>query len=198
MDPPDAYRASLRAAVRGLWVGVLSHAEFTQSMNVSIENFLTKAWREGIAPYHLTMDDLSDAELRAFKDFVATQWGYVPAFADAIVAGSKAQGGPLQPLLDRVARWVNRYEEAVNLARLLAGEDQALLWRVHPKKDHCRSCAALDGWVKRASYWAAFYQETGIRPRSHKLECKGFLCGCELVPTRRPLSKGRPPAVGVA
>ncbi len=198
MDPHDAYRTSLRAAVRGLWVGALSHAEFTDAIQRAIEHYLTQAWREGAAPYDLTLDQLSDAEVRALKDMIATQWSYVPAFTDAIVRGSKANGGMLSPLLDRVARWVNRYDETVNLARMMAAADEKLIWHTHPKKQHCRTCGPLDGWVKRASYWRQFYEETGIRPRSKKLECGGWVCGCSLDPTRRPLSKGRPPAVGVA
>lgn len=191
----DQFKSSLRAAVRGLWLGALSQAEALDSFRLSLAEYLTRAWAEGIARYDLTLDDLSPEEAVALETFIAQQRAYAPAFLTEVAAQSKAHGGALAPLFARVDLWVNRYDEALNLARMMADRDQALVWNVTAGKLHCRTCGALKGWVKRASYWLQFYEETGVRPKSRNLECHGFLCGCSLDPTRRPLSKGRPPVV---
>ena len=60
-------------------------------------------------------------------------------------------------------------------------------------KDNCRTCLALDGKVKRASFW----DTTGVHPQATNgtLECNGYNCGCELIPTDEPLSRGPLPNV---
>ncbi len=51
---------------------------------------------------------------------------------------------------------------------------------------NCNSCQKLNGKIKRGSYW----QKT-IMPRSRNLECGGWRCCCDLVPTDDPISKGK-------
>lgn len=189
------FRNSLRAAVRGLYLGALSRAEFTDSFKRSLQRHLILAWDEGASRYGISPEDYSEEEQAALEDFITDQYGFVSSFADDIQAQSKKKGGALEPLLARVDIWVNRYDEACSLARTMAGADEPQIWKVNPRKEHCATCVALDGWVKRGSYWQQFYEETGIRPQSLDLICHGYRCGCALKPTRQPLSKGRPPVV---
>ncbi len=97
----------------------------------------------------------------------------------------------LRAASSRLPMWINRYRDVVNTAKLMAGEDVKLVWRIGPTKEHCRSCSRLNGKVKRKSQWIA----SGIRPQSPQLECHGFNCLCTLNPTSEPASRGPLPRI---
>lgn len=185
------YSHDIRAAVRGLWSGAMDYNEFLDAIDLAVRVGLTRAWYEGagtcgiIAPQELTLD-----EINALNRFINTQMGFVFAFANDIVAGSKANKGKLTPLMQRAVMWTNRYNEARNYAKQLACADQKLEWIFGDTK-HCSSCLKLNGRVYRASIWAKY----NIRPQMFELECHGFHCQCTLNPTSKPATRGRPPSI---
>lgn len=191
----DQYRDSLRAAARGLWIPVLSAAEFKDSFGLSLDKYLKQAFDEGMARYDLMPEDYTDEDIQVMQDFLTNQYGFLDGLTDFIVAHSKPFGGSLESVLTRVELWANRYDEIRDIARTRAGADEKQEWRMGATGEHCSSCYALAGWVKRGSYWDKFYQDTGLRPRSEKLECHGYRCLCTLQPTRKAMSKGRPPII---
>lgn len=183
----QTFRRSIRAAVRGLWNGSLSIAQFGEAMQSAIKRNLTNAWTEGAAECDIAGDELSDEEIKARDEFIEGQYGYIGGFAGAIREGDKISGEKLQPLFLRAEMWINRYGEVRNQAKAMACADGKLEWRTNVRcREHCSSCSRLSGKVKRGSYW-----NKTILPRSRDLECGGFRCCCELVPTDKPLSKGR-------
>ncbi len=191
----ETFRAGLRAAVRGLWSGALTANDFVEHFMVALERGLHAAWEEGMQRYGVAPEDYSDAEKTALSDFITRQKSFVPALMMDIRDSDKASGKALGPLLARVEMWANRYGELKSIALTMAGQDESLLWQGTPGKAHCPTCYALIGWVKRASYWAKFRDETGIYPHSPILVCSGVRCGCGYRPTRMALWKGRPPVV---
>lgn len=189
------YRAALRGAVRGLWNGTFSYDQFIDAFDSAIRFHFPRAWGEGLAAVGLTMEDMNLEEKLKLQTLIVQEQSYIDPFAQAIEAGSKANRGPLQPLLDRVERWLARYNGIKSLAMQLAKNDPKLMWVKHAS-DSCDSCRRLDGKVKRASVWRA----ADLRPQSMRLACmqsaKGVpVCKCELVPTDAPISPGRLPAV---
>lgn len=190
----DTYRRMIRSAVRGYWNGSLTYSDFFDAMISNIEIGITQAWVEGAKECGIAVGELTDeeqTELRRAKNYERL---WIGGFADAIEAGSKANKGKLAPLYSRAEIWIGRYEGVVSKARTMACADRKLEWVLGPTDKSCGSCQKLAGKVKRGSYW----YEKGILPRVHDapyLECKGFRCLCQLLPTDKPMSKGPLPSL---
>jgi hypothetical protein len=187
------YGESIRAAVRGLWKGVLSEGQFVETMFVAIRRNITAAWYAGAKSVGIAPDELTDTELLALNEMIQSELGFVLRFAFDIQKGSADNGGKVTPLLERAALWQNRFTDAENQARLLASNDPKLEW-VYGDTEHCPTCARLHGKVKRASQWRAknIYPQ---KPPNPNLKCGGWKCKCRTVPTSKPLSKGPLPSV---
>lgn len=176
---------AVRAEIRGLWSGQRAEFAFVDGMISTIQRQLRLAWAEGAKECGVSEDELTAQEISARDQLITSQFPHLPAFADDIVAGSKANGGKLGPLLSRGSVWVNRYEEARNKAKQMACGDRKLKW-VLGEAEHCSSCLKLSGKVKRGSQWSS----AGIAPQIRALECGGWRCQCALVATDDPMSKG--------
>lgn len=183
------FKASIRAAVRGLWSGVFTYSDFYAQMDSAIRNLLPHAFHDGARECGIKPEELTDEEKITIDRFVFDQLRYIDGFATDIEKKSKANGGKLTPLLSRVDIWVTRYAELRNMGKSMACANQKMEWVLGPTKDHCKSCQRLAGKVKRASQWQAH-----VLPQSHDLECGGWRCQCELQPTDKPMSRGPLPA----
>lgn len=185
----DTYRAGLRSAVRGLWSGVFSLSQFQDEMRTLINRRLTQAFDEGAAECGITPDEFTTEEQLALARAIQEELSHVRELANRIEANSKASKGKLTPLLNRVSTlWLNRYRDLNNLARQITCKNVKLVWSVGPT-EHCKTCARLNGKVKRASTW----KRLGLRPQhppNNRLECQGYLCQCTLARTNLPISKG--------
>ncbi len=188
------YRAALRAAARGLWLGALDYFDFFDQMDRVIKFFLPMAWQMGAAECGVSPADYSPAEKLALSRVIADEMLYIDGLAQFIVAGSKAEGGKLGAvggtggIMGRIDIWINRYEQVRQKAMVMACADVKSRW-VLGDAEHCLSCLKLNGKVKRNSYW----QKTGILPRvpgADYLICQGWLCQCTLELTDEPCSKG--------
>lgn len=187
----SAYRAAAKAVVRGLWLGVIDYTDAFGQFFDLIHGFYDKAWREGAAEVGIKGDELTEGELYALEQMKLTDLGYLDPFLTFVEEHSKANGGLLKTVNDRLELWVHRYEAVRIEGKLLAGEDQKFEWQIGATKESCSSCLKLQGKVKRASYW----RDSGIRPQHRDLECKGYNCDCRLVLTDKPQSKGRLPSI---
>lgn len=183
----QTFRTDLRYIVRGLWQSVISQDQFESQMSKIIEDEISKAWAEGASECGIAPDEYEESEQLLLKAFIVEQQSYIQGFADAISENNKKKDGDIFPLFERAKLWLNRYGEARNQSKALACADTKYEWRINAHcKEHCSSCTRLNGKVKRGSYWAKT-----IMPRSRDLECGGFRCCCDLVPTDKPISKGR-------
>ena len=187
------YRSGLRAAIRGFWSGVLDRSQFWDVMSRTIRIGLKRAWHAGAAECGIAPDELSPAEVLGLQDAIDYEHLWIGGLANTIGAGSKAKGGKLTPLFTRIEIWIGRWEGVKSKALTMACADEKQEWVLGPT-DHCDSCKKLSGKVKRGSWW----NENGIWPRVHDawyLDCHGFRCECQLLPTDKPLSKGRMPSL---
>jgi hypothetical protein len=123
---------------------------------------------------------------------IADETTFITGFADAIDAGTKGKGGQLAPLLQRADLWVEGFGRQEDIARVLLGRDKRFRWRRAAGKSSCADCEALDGLVMTGDDWAKF----GITPRSRKLACSGYKCGCTAEETNEPVSDRKPPTLG--
>lgn len=193
----DQYGSSIRGNVRALWAGAVDVEQFMLAMRATVQRGLTQAWHEGAGECGIKPDELTDAETKALETAVRSEYSYIFAFGEYIEANSKANKGALQDLYGRVSLWVNRYLDITNRAKVMACRDQKLEWvlnYVRGTKESCPSCKKLAGQVRRGSAW----ERWGVRPQSppnRRLACGGWKCGCGLVPTDKPVSRGRLPTL---
>lgn len=183
------FRANIRAAIRGLWSGSLSLFAFTDNMVGAIDIGLRQAWAEGAAQCGIAPNELTPQELYKMQDMINGQFEYILRFGDDILNNSKEAGGKLEPLFARGEMWINRYNEARIRGAAMACADQKVKWHLGPTEEHCRSCAGYAGKVYRYSTWA----NAGALPRTDALDCRGFNCKCDLIPTTDRISPGRFP-----
>lgn len=180
-----SFRSNLRSPVRGLWTGVLDFGEFLDAFILAIRVGFTGAFHAGLKEGGIKPEEMTADEIAALNNEIAGQFGYISSFGQAIMDGSKANGGLLRTQFQRLEMWVNNYRRVYELGLAMANGDQKMRWDLGATEKHCSSCAALAGKVKRASYWREH-----IMPRSRALECRGYRCDCRLTPTDEPMSRG--------
>ncbi len=185
------YSRSIRSAVYGLWSGQMSFPGYVQTMVGAIDRGFTRAWMQGASDCGIGEGELTPEENQALYTEINSEISFIYGFADDIMAGSRDNKGKLGPLYSRAEMWVNRFEFIRSMARSMACKDQKLQWKMGPTKEHCKDCIRMNNRVYRASIWDKY----GLVPRSRDLECGGYHCLCEFVPTNLPVTPGRPPGL---
>ena len=171
----DSYKSELRAAVRGLYQGVLDIDGFWQSMQGTIRRGLTRAWERGAGEFGVALNELTQAEQVALQSAILYEYQWIQGYAEVIIESRNESRPTLPPskIYSRLQPWIGRYEGVRSKARAMAAGDEKLKWVRGATSDACRSCMALSGKVKRAFWWISM----GILPRTHGVEyltCKGF------------------------
>lgn len=189
----DDYRRSLRALTRGYWAAELGAFDFIDGMVSAISRHFEQAWRQVEQQYGIDTDERTEASQDRLTLAINTEIGYISGFAQAIADNSKANGGALQPLLDRAELWAKGYDRTVLLAQATIGSDIKLLWKFGATIEHCPDCQQYEGKVFYRSQWEA----AGAIPRSSDLNCNGINCLCEFEPTKQRKTPGEvPPLIG--
>jgi hypothetical protein len=190
-----AYRKGLRQLVRGYWTGTIGAFDFYDGMADSISRNFTMAWRDGMKVYGINPSEMTDEETTRLRLEISTHIAYIGGFAQAIVENSKANGGALYPLYDRLEMWVNQYGRLMTLAGTMAAADRKSEWVYGDTANHCPSCSAYAGLVYRNSVWKKHLEPLDMLPRGKGLACGGWLCDCSFRPTSEPVRPGRPPII---
>lgn len=193
----DSYRRALRQLVRGYWNGTLGAFDFNAGMADAIDFNFHKAWNEGMKAYGIAPEEITDAEATRLRLEIATQISYIGGFAQAVAANSKANGGALYALYDRLELWVKQYGRIVALAGVMAAADAKSIWVFGDTTNHCPSCSAYAGLVYRNSVWNKWLGPHDMLPRGKGLACGGWQCDCSLKKTSEPVRPGHPAIVKV-
>jgi hypothetical protein len=186
-----SFRRNTRASVRGLWSGAITLSQAIKTFRLAIEQAIEAAWLEGAQECGIQEDELTATELTARDEFIFEQNELAPDFLRVVKEKSKANGGKLQPLMQRNEMWVNQYSSAKQQSEAIACADEKRIWILGIVEKHCKTCPRLAGQVRRLSFW-----NSNVLPRNapnDKLECGGYNCQCELQKTNKPISKGRLP-----
>lgn len=185
----SGYRREIRQLTRGLWTGDFSTFDFVDGMVSAINRQFDLAWTEGARSQGVEPDERTQEETDKLNEAINTEISYLTNFADAINANSRANGGALQPLLDRADLWAAAYDRIVLLAQSIAGADVKMKWKRDQSKVGCVDCIQYDGKIYRKSEWAS----VGVYPRCPQLACTGINCGCDWEPTTERKTRGTPP-----
>lgn len=187
------YRSQIRSFVASFWGGTSSAYDFVDNMSYAITRYFTEAWENVEQIYGINSDERTEASQTRLNLAINTEISYLSGFADAIAAGSKANGGALQPLLDRAELWAKGYDRTTQLAQIVVGGDVKLVWRLGKTEKHCDDCLQYADKVYYRSQW----EEAGVRPQFEGLQCAGFNCDCSLEPTTQRKTRGEvPPLIG--
>lgn len=181
----EFYHYTLRRLVISVYNGHLG-GEFIHIMRNLIRGQLTQAFIEGLKKAGLSYEDATEEWLQALDERIQSEWGSIEGLYRAII-DARILGLPLDPLLARLLLWVNRYNDIMNMALLLATQAGGKLVWLYGDTEHCDTCLKLHGKVAFASEW----MQAGIfpqRPPNSKLRCGGWNCQCQLAPTERPRS----------
>ena len=176
----EYYLSHIKRLVRDLYRGDIAEGDFVTDMADLIEAQLTRAWHEGMRTNDLDpQQDMEDEWAQQLEEIILSEFDYVDQFAADIVSAAENQE-PWDPLLSRAEVWANRYNDVVNQA-VIATKEQKLIW-IYGDTDHCDTCLRLNGIVA----WVHEWDEAGVRPQNPpngKLECGGWHCQCQLIPT---------------
>lgn len=127
--------------------------------------------------------ELEKTDRDAVRDWTLSQTAHINDFVDAAIAVAKLKGdektAARNAILDRVRLWVDNLNL---LGQLAAGsvKDPMVTWEWSPEKEHCNTCAQLNGKRHKLSWFV----EKGYIPQergSETLECGGWECGCKLI-----------------
>ncbi|NIN36650.1 MAG: phage portal protein [Gammaproteobacteria bacterium] len=188
----STYRRRLRALATQLWNSAIGLEAFETGMNQIIRTQLTLAFEEGVKRGGKTMDELTGDERAKLNAVIKEELSHVRTIGKAIRDNNKASGGKLAPIRARVDLWVSRWSGIADYGFAIAGKDKKMKWVWDARKEHCHDCARFNGRVYRGSTWA---NRIGIYPRSSKLACFGGFCGCNLIATDDPITRGRKPRI---
>lgn len=160
-----SYRASLRAAVRGLWSDVLSYDQAFDSMMSSIRRGMQQAAAEGAAECGIKPEELSPAESLQVEKFIAEQTGFISGLLDWVEANKKSRIDPKRAKLlrrkgtltiyGRLDKWVNTYRHVQATIAGMACTDKKKVFRLGATEKHCGTCPVLNGRTYRYSTWVA-------------------------------------------
>jgi len=184
----DDYGRRVRGLAHGLWSGDIEPFSFVDGMVDLLFRNYEIAWQEGARQCGILPADRSLEEADRLRREVLADQGRIMGYTDWIVVHSKALGFPYSTIVSRAEIWANRYNSIVTLAQVTACADKKMVWYYGMTEQHCNDCGSYEGKVYRASVWAKW----GAIPRSHALECGGWLCDCRLSLTDAPVTPGHP------
>ena len=187
------YQRALWSSTRDFHAGDMEAGEFIDDMIRLIEGQMRRAWNEGMRNVGLDPKrDMTPAYEGRLQEIINSEFDHVLDFASDIEKAAQ-DGKPVEPFRGRVDMWTNRYTEVVNTAQIVTKPKQRYRWQ-YGDTDHCSTCYALHGTVATGTDW----QNSIYKPQSPPnpaLECGGWRCQCQLVPTDEPLTPGGIPNV---
>lgn len=109
------------------------------------------------------------------------QLPFVNKFADSVFDKEQSYA----QLRSRAQMWVNKSINPLYYEGLaIAAKDKLFMWVLDPVKENCVTCLRLNGQVHKMKDFIA----STFLPQAPTLACKGFQCGCTLVPSDQKAS----------
>jgi hypothetical protein len=190
----STYTRKLMKLVNSYRKGEIDKLTFKRTMRDEIEKQFELAWRAGAREIGEPAD--SPGSYEVLQGLIDEELTFVQQFADAVqaatIATDKAYGEKISigQIRERVGLWANRFSYVKNRALVFLGIAKPLEWKYGPT-EHCSDCLRLNGHVALGADW-----QNTISPQSRGLDCGGWNCKCQLVPTSKTLTRGPIPYGG--
>lgn len=183
------YEGSIEDLLDAAVAGTVDRRRFTTRMMQLIRGYGKQAYRDGLADAgvggELDPDDEEEAE-----SFIQQQRDYVKNVADAIYKDERVTP---DEVANKATMWWNMSVMPLYYKGLMSGSKNGMFEWVMGNAEHCESCKRLSGQRRRMKFW-----DDHVKPKDERLACGGFLCKCNLVPTREKASRGSLPRWQVA
>jgi hypothetical protein len=169
----------------------IGKAVFIRNMTILLDRYCRQAFTDGFYDGGVYgYEPLDDDEQWIFKH-VDGQQGFITQFAAKLYADDELTADELKAKPD--LWWSGSILPAYSEGLLRASKDGAGKWMLGASEKHCNDCPRLHGKVYRFSTWKKLLG--GSLPPCDATECTSLGCNCEIIPTRDPLTKGRPPTL---
>lgn len=184
IDYELAFEDILAEAIKGN----IDRRRFGTLLRNEIKKYIRLAYIDGLTDGGIADAELTDDDEAAIKAMAQEQSQYVSSIGETLFKGdgiseAEANGKP--------AMWWNKSIYPAYTAGLQsAAKNGYFEWVLNPDKENCKSCQRLNGQIHRMRD----YTKSGWLPKSSKLECGGFACGCELIPRPNGKASGRLPS----
>ena len=179
------YKGSLRAAMRALWMDVMSVQQFTDALMSAVDRGLNNAYQEGLKKAGIRPDEATPAEAALLYEEIFNNVSRIGDLAEFIQA-QRDSGGKWASVQNRLNMWAGRYGALRTRVEAQAAGDKKKQWILGRTEEHCKTCYGVAGRVYRNSTWLV----NDCIPRSQSLCCHGFNCDCSLVDTDARMTPG--------
>lgn len=171
--------------------GRMDPTDFARAHKALIRKTGPDAYKEGMREGGIDDPDeeLADDDEATIESWTDEQVDYVDDFADWLAESDNNEDIRRQ-LTARVDLWTNAVQTLGALGRASAKGDPMCVWHYAPEKEHCDTCAQLDGKRHRLSWFV----DRNYIPQmpGAAMDCGGYYCGCTIedVKTGRTLLPG--------
>jgi len=174
------YQDEIARLMKQVGNGEITNDQFTQRMETMVSNEVTNAYINASGKTELTADDLAIIEAKISQNLSA-----IPGLIDSVDLWIAEE---VDDLLKRIGKraelWGNDIEGVWNQGFLRGGnDDQPIAWQLGAT-DHCITCSILANLVATRKEW----RDSGWYPKSSRLACGGWRCGCSFIETDAPLT----------
>ncbi len=142
-----------------------------------ISTYVRKAYTDGLIDGGVGADEIDDEDRAEIQDLIKSQSGFVSNFTQEVLKGNGLSDALAA---NKPAQWFSKSVYPAYVSGLQSAAKNMLVeWVYNPAiEEHCGSCKELNGQIHRISAFTT----RGLIPKSDKLECKGFNCGCAFIP----------------
>lgn len=169
--------------------GNLKKDRFKRLLRAVIAKACRRAYVDGLTDGGVKNAELDEDEEDWLAAHISDQNEYVSGLADAIYLDNRVT--PDEAVGKPEMWWNKSVSPAYQAGLLSAGQNMAMMWVQGQREEPCPDCTAMNGQVRRLKE----FHKRGIIPKADKLNCKGFKCGCELLPTDAPIMRTRWPKI---
>ena len=177
----DKALSTVQAAFRKAFVrmgisaqhGVMKLPGIRTALRAMLQEQGSKAYIDGLRDGGAESLEMTPERKRDISAWRTQQSAYVSKFAETLASTEMTR----EQIASRADMWTHRSINPVYYMGLAeANKDQRYQWVVDPRKEHCKTCLAMNGQVHKLKD----YIKSGILPQSPLLECGGYKCGCSL------------------
>jgi hypothetical protein len=159
-----------------LGAGTKAVARLTMRQQLQLHG--EQAYLDGLRAGGVQEARLDNQAIKEIAVWRAAQTPFISKFIDDVYSEKDFNQATIQ---QRANLWVNKSLNPLYYIALGNADKNALyMWVYDPRKEHCKDCLRLNGQIHKMKD----YVKKGILPQSPALECKGYNCGCSLVPSQ--------------
>jgi hypothetical protein len=184
-----AYRAGLLNNLLDAFGGKVDRQRFGISGRDEISQAFLNAYINGLAEGGVNLSDPSEIDEDERKDLdleIKAERSFYTALANEVykevlpLKGTPEFVAKRDAVLSRIDVWVQKGLNRIRNSGVLAAQgNQMLEWRLGKTEQHCNTCKTASGQIHRARTW----KKAMLLPGQSNLECGGWRCDCELIPT---------------